>query len=83
MAEKSPSAPPKSDSSSAPVTTRTTPAYAAGAVSLQPAAKDQDPATREQAIRARAYFLWEQAGRPEGDGVEFWMRAEQELTTRE
>ncbi len=23
-----------------------------------------------------AYYLWEQAGRPEGDGVEFWLEAE-------
>lgn len=30
----------------------------------------------EEAIRLRAYRLWEAAGRPEGDGVEFWRAAE-------
>lgn len=37
----------------------------------------------EERVRQRAYELWEQAGRPEGDGREFWERAcdeiEQEL----
>ena len=27
-------------------------------------------------IRERAYFLWEQAGRPISDGIEFWLKAE-------
>lgn len=30
-------------------------------------------------IALRAYELWEQAGRPEGDGREFWFAAETEL----
>ena len=30
-------------------------------------------------IDARAYRLWEQAGRPEGREAEFWHLAEQEL----
>ena len=34
----------------------------------------------EATIRDRAYALWEQAGHPEGDGVEFWLCAERELT---
>lgn len=34
----------------------------------------------EDAVRERAYRLWEEAGRPEGDGVDFWVRAEQELS---
>jgi len=33
----------------------------------------------EDMVRERAYFLWELAGCPEGDGVEFWVRAELEL----
>ena len=33
----------------------------------------------EQAIRERAYLLWERAGYPTTDGVEFWLTAEQEL----
>lgn len=35
----------------------------------------------EETIRERAYLLWEEAGRPECDGVEFWVRAEQELNS--
>jgi hypothetical protein len=31
------------------------------------------------AIRVWAYFLWEKAGRPLGDGVLFWLAAEREL----
>jgi hypothetical protein len=30
-------------------------------------------------ISQRAYFLWEQAGRPEGRDKEFWTAAENEL----
>ena len=33
----------------------------------------------EQAVRERAYILWEEAGRPDSDGVEFWLQAEQDL----
>ncbi|MBN8905656.1 MAG: DUF2934 domain-containing protein [Alphaproteobacteria bacterium] len=30
---------------------------------------------REQRIRERAYSLWEEEGRPDGRGEEFWERA--------
>lgn len=33
----------------------------------------------EEAIRVRAYQNWDRAGRPEGDGVSFWLEAEAEL----
>lgn len=33
----------------------------------------------EEDIRQKAYLLWEDAGRPDSDGVEFWLRAEAEL----
>jgi Protein of unknown function (DUF2934) len=33
----------------------------------------------EQMVRARAYQLWEQAGRPASDGAEFWLQAEREF----
>jgi hypothetical protein len=33
----------------------------------------------EEEVRERAYLLWEEAGRPEGDGVDFWVQAEQQL----
>jgi hypothetical protein len=36
--------------------------------------------TLEEACRVRAYHLWERAGRPPGDGVEFWLDAERQLT---
>jgi hypothetical protein len=34
----------------------------------------------EDAIRLRAYQIWAAAGMPEGDGVQFWLKAEQELS---
>jgi Protein of unknown function (DUF2934) len=30
-------------------------------------------------IRVRAYRKWESAGKPAGDGLQFWLEAEQEL----
>jgi hypothetical protein len=36
-------------------------------------------AVAEEDIRLRAYFKWEAAGRPDGDGVLFWLEAEKEL----
>ena len=33
----------------------------------------------EEDIRLCAYQKWEAAGKPTGDGVQFWMEAEQEL----
>jgi Protein of unknown function (DUF2934) len=37
-----------------------------------------DQATRK-AVEERAYALWEEAGRPDGSGLLYWLRAEQEL----
>lgn len=34
---------------------------------------------REQAIRERAYALWEQEGHLEGRALEYWLRAEAEF----
>jgi hypothetical protein len=34
---------------------------------------------RKHEIRANAYRLWEQAGRPSGRDLEFWLQAEREL----
>jgi len=33
----------------------------------------------EDRIRELAYLKWEAAGYPSGDGVEFWLQAEEEL----
>jgi len=33
----------------------------------------------EEAIRLCAYQKWEAAGKPPGDGVQFWLEAEEEL----
>jgi len=35
---------------------------------------------REQAIRERAYALWEQDGHPDGKDLECWLRAEAEIS---
>lgn len=42
-------------------------------------ATDCDETVCENAIRERAYSLWEQAGYPTGDGIDFWLQAEQQL----
>ena len=34
---------------------------------------------RRGQVRARAYELWEQAGRPAGQDLEFWLEAERQL----
>ncbi|WP_022720661.1 DUF2934 domain-containing protein [Rhodopseudomonas sp. B29] len=33
----------------------------------------------EQAIRERAYHLWNEAGQPEGQAESFWLSAQREL----
>lgn len=40
-------------------------------------------ASQEQAIREIAYSKWEQAGWPAGDGMNFWLEAEQEVLDQE
>lgn len=35
---------------------------------------------RESQIRQRAYDLWIEAGRPEGDPEQFWLQAERDLS---
>lgn len=37
----------------------------------------------EQRIRERAYYIWEQAGCPEGKSVEHWRKAEAEIVAEE
>jgi len=36
--------------------------------------------TSLEAIRHHAYGKWETAGKPEGDGIGFWLESEKELT---
>jgi Protein of unknown function (DUF2934) len=38
---------------------------------------------REQAIRERAYTIWEQDGRPEGRSLAHWSQAETEIGTEQ
>src|SRR4051794_41275611 len=33
----------------------------------------------EERMRVRAYYLWEQAGRPEGSEAAFWAEAERQM----
>jgi Protein of unknown function (DUF2934) len=42
-----------------------------------------DPAAREQAIRERAYAIWEEEGRPDGRDQDHWLRAEAEIGSAE
>jgi hypothetical protein len=36
---------------------------------------------KEQAIRERAYAIWEEEGRPDGKHLEHWRRAEDEINS--
>ena len=38
---------------------------------------------REQAIRERAYALWEKDGRPEGRSLAHWSQAEAEIAIKQ
>jgi DUF2934 family protein len=40
------------------------------------------PRPTEDEIRVLAYHKWVSAGQPQGDGVQFWTEAEQELLGR-
>jgi Protein of unknown function (DUF2934) len=48
-------------------------------ISLQPEDPVYDTGALDDVIRTRAYFLWEQAGRPDGDGMQFWLDAQREI----
>ena len=41
--------------------------------------QQQPPDASEEAIRERAHRKWEAAGRPAGDGLDFWLEAEREI----
>lgn len=36
----------------------------------------------QESVREKAYYLWQKAGSPPGDGAEFWFQAEQELNAK-
>jgi hypothetical protein len=38
---------------------------------------------RRPRVKARAYELWEEAGRPSGRDVEFWLEAERQVKQRQ
>jgi hypothetical protein len=40
----------------------------------------ETPQELENRIRELAYLKWQAAGSPAGDGVNFWLQAEQEIT---
>jgi hypothetical protein len=45
-----------------------------------PAPKIEETAPpSEESIRLNAYLRWDAAGRPGGDGLKFWLEAEQDL----
>lgn len=71
--------PPARPGEPVPVSEQTRPADAADTVKLGARTPPRQGPTEDE-IRVRAHALWEQAGRPEGDGVQFWLEAERELT---
>lgn len=75
--KRSPSPPIRSATNPAPADSRPNSAQVANNTQLQPRRPGGQPT--EDEVRARAFALWEQAGRPDGDGAEFWYIAENEL----
>lgn len=59
-----------------PTSTATTPQTEPAVVA---AISSADPTAREQAIRERAYAIWEQEGRPQGRDLDHWLQAETEI----
>lgn len=57
-------------------TTSATPAVVSAPGDQQ---SDDGRLVQEDAIRLRAYEKWEAAGKPNGDGIRFWLEAEKEL----
>ena len=47
-----------------------------------PERRADDRSDHEDQIRPLAYRKWQEAGRPIGDGVEFWLAAETEILSR-
>jgi hypothetical protein len=79
---------PKDDETMASLTATSSPKTQSQASIELPLETDQLSATSEccsgkklcqNAVRERAYLLWEKAGYPSGDGTDFWVAAEQEL----
>ncbi len=81
------STPAKPLTAPAPAAAKPAPAPAAAKPAQAPAqvvrerVADQRPSQDE--IRLRAYLAWEAAGRPLCDGVQFWLEAERQLSTRQ
>jgi hypothetical protein len=60
-----------------PATPKSAPKPTVTAVTSGSLPDSQSPTVN--AIRNRAYQKWEAAGKPGGDGVQFWLEAEREL----
>lgn len=57
-----------------------TPAQPASATSPSESEQVQKGKVKSQeAVRVHAYEKWEAAGKPNGDGVNFWLEAEREV----
>jgi hypothetical protein len=63
-----------------PATTNATSETKTSAVSALAEPSPNGQPVSEEAIRLCAYGKWEAAGKPGGDGVRFWVEAEQELS---
>ena len=66
--------PHKTETSAQPVSARS-----AGELGVTSGPNEQVQKGRSHAVQVRAYQKWEAAGKPKGDGVNFWIEAEQEL----
>lgn len=51
--------------------------------SEMPSYEHHRPARLQEEIRQHAYQIWEEHGRPEGEALHDWLRAEQEILSHE
>ncbi|MDB5339066.1 MAG: hypothetical protein JWN70_4685 [Planctomycetaceae bacterium] len=78
----------KTEAASRPESTKSTTKTKVAAVATPPVQKIEETSIEETCtetsicpdeLRTRAFLKWEAAGKPEGDGIVFWLAAEQEL----
>jgi hypothetical protein len=75
MSKHHPQAAPSAGAAPAPPTSAPKAPVAAAPIAKAPKGKT----VPEEVIRLQAYKKWETAGRPPGNGVQFWLEAEREL----
>jgi len=69
----------KTDTSAHPASAKSPSESKTGVTSGTNEQVQKGKAKSQAVVQLRAYQKWEAAGKPKGDGVNFWLEAEQEL----